>query len=163
MQDHLRALERKGVLQRRPSQARGLSLSAAREQATGSAVQEIPIVGRVTAGVPVLVEEAVEGVIPVAIAWATGEDLFVLRVQGERMMPTRHDGDDLRVRRQETVEHGTIAVAVIEGAVTVTRVVPRGHELILTPDHEAFPVLRVNGRQQTVRILRKAVGLYRTR
>jgi len=161
IQDHLRALERKEVLQRRPFQARGLSLSAAREQATGGAVQEIPIVGRVTAGAPVLVEEAIEGVIPVAIAWAQGEDLFFLRVQGESMVPTLHDGDYLLVRRQERVEHGTIAVALIEGEVTVTRVVPRGHDLILTPDNEAFPVLRVNGRQQTVRILGKAVGLYR--
>jgi repressor LexA len=161
IQDHLRALERKGVLQRRPFQARGLSLSAAREQATGGAVQEIPIVGRVTAGAPVLVEEAIDGVIPVAIAWAKGEDLFFLRVQGEGMVPTLHDGDYLLVRRQESVEHGTIAVALIEGEVTVKRVVPGGHDLILTPDNEAFPVLRVNVRQQTLRILGKAVGLYR--
>jgi repressor LexA len=77
------------------------------------------------------------------------------------MVPTLHDGDYLLVRRQESVEHGTIAVALIEGEVTVKRVVPGGHDLILTPDNEAFPVLRVNVRQQTLRILGKAVGLYR--
>jgi len=144
IQDHLRALERKEVLQRRPLQARGVSLSAARAQATGGAVQEIPLVGRVTAGAPVLGEEASEGVIPVASAWAQGADLFFLRVQGESMVPTLHDGDSLLVRRQERVEHGTIAVALMAGEVTVTRVGPRGHALILTPDNiERFPPRRI--------------------
>ena len=161
VQAHLRALERKGVLKRRPFQARGLSLTAPEERSGGEAVRNVPILGSVAAGTPLLAVENLEGVLPVYTEWAKGEELFCVRVQGESMMPTLWDGDYLLIRRQAAVEHDAIAVALIEGEVVVKRVIRTGRYLTLKPDNDAFPTRTVNLQQQTVQILGKAVGVYR--
>jgi SOS-response transcriptional repressor LexA len=59
------------------------------------------------------------------------------------------------------VEHGAIAVALIEGEVVVKRVVRTGQRLTLQPDNDAFPPLTVHGRQRPVQILGQAMGVYR--
>jgi repressor LexA len=161
VQAHLRALERKGALKRRPFQARGLYLTAPEERSGGEAVRNIPIVGPVAAGTPLLAVENIEGVIPVYTDWAKGEELFCVRVKGESMMPTLWDGDYLLIRRQAAVENDAIAVALTEGEVVVKRVVWTDHHLTLKPDNDAFPTRTVNLKQQTVQILGKAVGVYR--
>jgi len=161
VQAHLRALERKGALKRRPFQARGLYLTAPVERSGGDAVRNVPILGPVAAGTPLLAVENIEGVIPVCTEWAKGEELFFVRVRGESMMPTLWDGDYLLMRRQAAVENEAIAVALIEGEVVVKRVVRTGHHLTLKPDNDAFPTRTVNLKQQTVQILGKAVGVYR--
>jgi repressor LexA len=76
VQAHLRALERKGVLTRRPFQARGLSLTVPAERSGSDAVRDVPILGQVAAGTPLLAVENIEGVIPVCAEWAKGEELF---------------------------------------------------------------------------------------
>jgi repressor LexA len=161
VQAHLRALERKGSLKRRPFQARGLYLPAPEERPEGEAVRNVPMVGPVAAGTPLLAVENIEGVIPVYTEWATGEELFFVRVKGESMMPTLWDGDYLLMRRQATVENDAIAVALIEGEVVVKRVLRTRSHLTLQPDNAAFPTRTVNLKQQTVQILGKAVGVYR--
>ena len=161
VQAHLRALERKGALKRRPFQARGLSLTAPEERSGGEAVRNVPILGPVAAGTPLLAVENIEGVIPLYAEWAKGEELFCVRVKGESMMPTLWDGDYLLMRRQATVENDAIAVALIEGEVVVKRVIRTGHHLTLKPDNDAFPTRTVNLKQQTVQILGRAVGVYR--
>lgn len=160
IQTHLKALERKGALQRRPFQARGLCPTEESHPLGGVSVREIPIVGRVAAGRPLLAEEHIEGAIPISPEWATGEGLFFLRVTGSSMVPTLCDGDYLLVRRQAAVEDGAIAVALLEGEMTVKRVVLAGHCLTLQPDNDAFPSLRVDIRQRPVQILGKAIGVY---
>ena len=161
VQSHLRALERKGALKRRPFQARGLYLMAPEERSEGKAVRNVPIVGLVPAGTPLVAVENIEGVIPVYTEWAKGEELFCVRVKGESMIPTLWDGDYLLIRRQAAVENGAIAVTLMEGEVVMKGVVRTGHHLTLTPDNDAFPTRTVNLKQQTVQILGKAVGVYR--
>jgi repressor LexA len=161
VQAHLRALERKGVLERRPFQARGLYLTSPEEPVRGDAVRDVPIEGQVAAGTPVLAVENIKGVIPVCGEWAKGGELFFVRVRGESMVPTLWEGDYLLVRQQPAVENEAIAVALIEGEVVVKRVVRTGHHLTLKPDNDTFPPLVVNLKQQTVQILGKAVGGYR--
>ena len=161
VQAHLRALEHKGALKRRPFQARGLSLTAPEERSGSEAVRNVPILGPVAAGTPRLAVEDIAGVIPLYAEWAKGEELFFVRVKGESMMPTLWDGDYLLMRRQATVENDAIAVALIGGEVVVKRVVRTGYHLTLKPDNAACPTRTVNLKQQTVQILGKAVGVYR--
>jgi repressor LexA len=161
VQAHLRALERKGALTRRPFQARGLCVTAPVERFRGQDVRDVPILGQVAAGTPLLAGENIEGVIAVCTEWAKGEELFFLRVRGESMVPTLWEGDYLLVRRQTNVENEAIAVALMEGEVVVKRPVRTGHHLTLKPDNDAFPLLTVNLKQQPVQILGKAVGVYR--
>jgi repressor LexA len=119
VQAHLRALERKGALKRHPFRARGLYLTPPEGRSGGEALRTVPIVGVVAAGAPLLAVENSEGAIPVHTAWAKGEELFFVRVQGESIMPTLGDGDYLLIRRQAAVEHEAIAVALSEGEVVV--------------------------------------------
>jgi repressor LexA len=161
VQAHLRALERKGALKRRPFQARGLCPTAHVERSGGDAVRDVPILGQVAAGTPLLAVQNLAGVIPVSTAWAMGEELFFVRVRGASMQPTLWEGDHLLVRRQAAVENRAIAVVLIEGEVVVKRVVRTGQRLTLKPDNDAFPPLTVNLRQRPVQILGKAVGVYR--
>jgi repressor LexA len=77
VQAHLRALERKGVLKRRPFQARGLYLTSPEEPVGGNAIRDVPIVGQVAAGTPLLAVENIEGVIPVCGEWANGGNSFL--------------------------------------------------------------------------------------
>jgi repressor LexA len=161
VQAHLRALERNGALKRRPFQARGLYLTAPGKRSRGNPALDVPILGQVAAGTPLLAMENIEGMIPVCAEWAKGEEVFFLRVGGESMVPTLWEGDYLLVRRQATVENEAIAVALIEGEVVVKRVSRIGHFLTLKPDNDAFPLLTVNLQQQSVQIVGKAVGVYR--
>jgi repressor LexA len=95
VQAHLRALERKGALTRRPFQARGLCPTAHGARSGGDAVRDVPLLGQVAAGTPLLAVQNLAGVIPVSTAWATGEELFFVRVRGASMQPTLWEGDDL--------------------------------------------------------------------
>jgi repressor LexA len=161
VQAHLKALEHKGALVRRPFQARGLCPATPADGSAGVATRQVPIVGQVAGGAPLLAVENIEGVIPVFSEWAVGEELFFVRVSGESMVPTLCDGDYLLVRRQATVENGAIAVALIEGEVMAKRVALTGHYLTLKSANDAFPSLTINLRRRPVQILGKAIGLYR--
>ena len=136
-------------------------MTALGERPRGNPVRDVPILGQVAAGTPLLATENIEGMIPVCTEWAKGEEVFCLRVRGDSMAPTLWEGDYLLVRRQAAVENEAIAVALIEGEVVVKRVIRTAHHLTLKPDNDAFPPLTVNLKQRTVQILGKAVGVYR--
>lgn len=165
--DHLRALERKGMLQRRTAPgrtARGLTLT---EAAGGrSAIAAVPILGRIAAGQPLLAEENREGELPI-VAGALpgrGEDLFALRVRGESMISAHIcDGDLVLVRRQDSAQLNDIVVALVESdagdEATVKRFQRDGERVVLKPEHPTMAPIVVDAR--AVRILGKVVGLLR--
>jgi len=165
--DHLRALERKGMLQRRASPgrtARGLTLTEAaggRSQSVG-----VPILGRIAAGQPLLAEENREGELPIATGAlpGRGEDLFALRVRGESMISAHIcDGDLVLVRRQDSAQLNDIVVALVESdagdEATVKRFQRDGERVVLKPEHPTMTPIVVDAR--AVRILGKVVGLLR--
>lgn len=165
--DHLRALERKGMLQRRTAPgrtARGLTLT---EAAGGrSAIAAVPILGRIAAGQPLLAEENREGELPI-VAGALpgrGEDLFALRVRGESMISAHIcDGDLVLVRRQDSAQLNDIVVTLVESdagdEATVKRFQRDGERVVLKPEHPTMAPIVVDAR--AVRILGKVVGLLR--
>lgn len=165
--DHLRALERKGMLQRRTAPgrtARGLTLT---EAAGGrSAIAAVPILGRIAAGQPLLAEENREGELPI-VAGALpgrGEDLFALRVRGESMISAHIcDGDLVLVRRQDSAQLNDIVVALVESdagdEATVKRFQRDGERVVLKPEHPTMAPIVVDAR--AVRILGNVVGLLR--
>jgi repressor LexA len=165
--DHLRALERKGMLQRRTAPgrtARGLTLT---EAAGGrAAVVGVPILGRIAAGQPLLAEENREGELPIAPGAlpGRGEDLFALRVRGESMISAHIcDGDLVLVRRQDSAQPNDIVVALVESdagdEATVKRFQRDGARVVLKPEHPTMTPIVVDAR--AVRILGKVVGLLR--
>jgi len=165
--DHLRALERKGMLQRRAAPgrtARGLTLT---EAAGGRAHSVgVPILGRIAAGQPLLAEENREGELPIASGAlpGRGEDLFALRVRGESMIGAHIcDGDLVLVRRQDSAQLNDIVVALVESdagdEATVKRFQRDGERVVLKPEHPTMAPIVVDAR--AVRILGKVVGLLR--
>jgi len=165
--DHLRALERKGMLQRRAGgrTARALTLSDA---AGGRASAGVPILGRVAAGQPLLAEENWDGELPIAPGAlpGRGEDLFALRVRGDSMIDAHIcDGDLVLVRKQESAQLNDIVVAMVEaeagGEATVKRYQRDGERVVLKPEHPTMRPIVVDPREHPVRILGKVVGLLR--
>jgi repressor LexA len=160
--DHLRALERKGYLRRRSTEgrsSRALTLAVPR-----STAREVPILGRIAAGAPLLAEENRDGTLPLDPAWigGRGDDVFGLRVRGESMINAHIvEGDLVLVRRQDHAQSGDIVVALVDGEATVKRFGRDGRVVLLRPEHPTMAPIVIREGEKDVRILGKVVGLVR--
>ena len=168
--DHLRALERKGMLQRRHSVGRTSRALTLSEPASGTPFRSVPVLGRVAAGTPLLAEENRDGELPLAAASLPngGEDVFALRVRGDSMIDAHIcDGDLVVVRRQDTAAPNDIVVAAVasdatgEAEATVKRYVRDGGRVVLKPENPAMAPIVVDPKEREVRILGKVIGLLR--
>ena len=125
---HLRALQDKGLLQGGESKGRKRALAAK------ARAGQLPVVGVVTAGLPILAVENQEG----AMAWDGEPGCFALRVRGDSMVGAGIlSGDKVVVRPQQTAEDGQIVVARIGDEATVKRLSRRNGEIWLLPENEA--------------------------
>jgi repressor LexA len=166
--DHLKALERKGALQRRAS-ARRTSRALTPTEGVGAPVwRPIPVLGRIAAGQPLLAEENREGDLPIApTAVPGGAELFALRVRGDSMIGAHIcEGDLVLVRRQDSAQANDIVVAMVESEggeaeATVKRFQRDGERVVLKPENPTMTPIVVDPRQRTLRILGKVVGLLR--
>jgi|SRR5262245_4748963 len=165
--DHLRALERKGALQRRAS-ARRTSRALILAEPTGP-WRAVPILGRIAAGGPLLAVEHREGELPLAPTALPdgGQDVFALRVRGESMIDAHIcDGDLVLVRRQDSAQPQDIVVALLEsetseGEATVKRYLRDGDRIVLKPENSTMSPIVVDPSQRRVQILGKVIGLLR--
>lgn len=156
--DHLAALKRKGYLHREPGRSRGLTLSSR----TLGPVVEVPILGRIAAGQPLLASENIEDTLPLPRAWVRGEEAFLLKVSGESMAPLIQPGDLVMVRVQPRVARGEIAVVLVDDEATLKRVYEEAGGLVLKGDNPDFMPLRISPMEaDQVLILGKVVGVYR--
>jgi repressor LexA len=165
--DHLKALERKGMLERRVTSKRAsrtLVLPGRRSrQRSGS--DEIPVLGRIAAGAPILAAENREDSLPLRPEWfgAQSGDVFSLRVRGDSMVGAHIvDGDLVVVRRQETANPGDIVAALIDGDATVKRFTREGEAVVLKPEHPTLKPIVVSPDRQEFRVLGKVIGVVRS-
>jgi repressor LexA len=177
--DHLRALERKGYLTREDMKSRALRPSALGEvPANGNATNgagahhvaeddrlvEVPVVGRVAAGVPILAEQNVVDTVRIdRMLVRGGKDVFALRIQGESMIEAGiHDGDYIFVRKQPSASRGDIVVALLGDEATVKYYFPEKEHVRLQPANAAMaPIyVRASDFRQSM-ILGIVVGVYR--
>lgn len=154
VQDHIRALERKGMLQRRGRTARGLSVAGSVPSVL------VPILGTVPAGVPFEAMETSEGWLSVPSGGSGEKALFALKVRGDSMKDAAIVEDDLVVVEKTTgVQDGDIVVALIDGEATVKRLDLRGEVPTLraaNADYAPLPLANDNWH-----ILGRVVGLWR--
>jgi repressor LexA len=156
--DHLAALKRKGYLHREPGLSRGLSLAS---RSLGPVV-EVPVVGRIAAGQPLLASETVEETLPLPRSWVRGEEVFLLKVTGESMAPLILPDDLVMVRVQSRVARGEIAVVLVEDEATLKRVYEEAGGLVLKGDNPDFIPLRFSPAEAAgVQILGRVMGVYR--
>jgi len=168
--DHLRALERKGALQRRASAGRTSRALTLVDPGAAPVYRPIPILGRIAAGSPLLAEENREGELPVAPSALAdrGEDVFALRVRGQSMIDAHiMEGDLVLVRRQETAQPNDIVVALLESEAggdveaTVKRYLRDGPRVVLKPENPTMKPIVVEPAERQVQILGKVIGLLR--
>jgi repressor LexA len=156
--DHLKALENKGYIKRIGKRAIEI-LSQAGRSALPEA-KEIPIVGRVRAGAPILAEENIDGFLPVASELARGEETFALKVQGDSMVEDGIlDGDLVIIRRQDSANNGDIVCALIANEATLKRFHQKGNEITLKPANKNYDPIVVS--KGEFRVLGKATGVIR--
>jgi len=148
VQEHLKALVRKGQIRRNPNQWRGLELVASGKKRGGDAkysTVSIPLIGRVTAGLPVLAEENFEGTISVdrsLVGQAKG--LFALHIQGDSMIKAGiYDGDIAIAQQQSIADHGDIVIALLGDEATVKRFYRKNKIIFLQPENDTMEPLRI--------------------
>jgi repressor LexA len=163
--DHLRALERKGMLERRKSDRRVSRTLIPRDRSIWrQPAAGIPILGRIAAGSPLLAEESREGQIPVDPEWFArrGESVFVLRVRGDSMVQVHIlDGDWVVVRQQGSAQPGDIVAAQIGDEATVKRFERDGDRVMLRAAHPTMKPIVIEPTRADFRILGKVVGVVR--
>ncbi|MEJ2635045.1 MAG: transcriptional repressor LexA [Calditrichia bacterium] len=137
---HLVALERKGYIQRSDTLARSIRIVHPRYQSAPDMAQ-VPLVGRVSAGYPILAEENIEDyvMLPRTLVKSEGR-YFALRVQGDSMVNAGIlDGDMVVVQSASTARSGEIVVALIEDEVTVKRLISESGQNFLKAENPAYP------------------------
>jgi repressor LexA len=154
VQDHLAALEKKGVLHRAKDRARGLIMEAR------GALQKIriPILGRVPAGQPLEAIADVEDYLAVDEAIAKSAN-FALRVKGDSMFPEINDGDVVLVQSTSVAQNGEVVVATVDdNEATVKRLRRAGGDVYLQPANPAYPIIR----GKDITIVGRVTSLIRT-
>ncbi len=158
VQDHVRALVRKGYLDRQAHRSRGLRLFPG-----SGPIRAVPLYGAIPAGDPRWMEETVEGYVALPEEWVKGDEVFLLRVRGESMSPYILPGDQVIVRRQEHLSRGEIGVFRIGQEITLKRFYPEENQVMLKGENPDFPALRFQGQELTgVAVLGKVIGVYRS-
>ncbi|MGH2682740.1 MAG: transcriptional repressor LexA [Actinomycetota bacterium] len=135
----LENLGRRGLLRKDPSKPRAIEVAGVRP----ATAVEVPVIGRIAAGAPILAEENVESYLPVADELAGSGELFALRVQGDSMIEAGIlDGDLVVVRRQDVAGDGAVVAALVPGPAedeaTVKRLRRNGGKVVLVPENEAM-------------------------
>ncbi len=126
---HLNALRSAGLIEMDEMKKRAISLPGVRR------TDRIPVVGVVTAGLPILAVENIEGYIP----WEGESGCFALRVRGDSMIGAAIlDGDCVVVRPQQTADNGEIVVALLDDSATVKRFSREGGRVWLLPENPAY-------------------------
>jgi repressor LexA len=163
VRQHLRLIGNKGYIKLLPDKSRGIKLLAPTVEDAPRGLMEIPIMGRIAAGQPILAEEQIEGRIAVSAELFPRGVLFMLRVKGESMVNVGiRTGDLAVIRQQETVERGQIAAVLRDDEATLKRVYFFDDHLCLKAENDAEPDIRIEKEKGVrVRILGLYVGLIR--
>lgn len=161
---HLSALVKAGYLRRDPSKPRAIEVVDAGRSDTDlrrARVRDVPLVGRIAAGSPILAEEDIEEIFPLPVDFVGNDPVFMLRVRGDSMIDAGiHDGDLVVVRRQPSAENGEIVAALLDGEeATVKRLRRTDDRILLMPENPAYAPIELRA---GVDILGRVVAVLRS-
>ena len=161
-EQHLRALEKKGAIEISSGASRGIRVRDGRGSNRAGKLMELPVIGRVAAGAPILAEENVQGRYQIDPNLFTPRADYLLRVRGMSMRDAGIlEGDLLAVHRTEEARSGQIVVARLGDEVTVKRLRRRGHAVQLEAENPEFAPIEVDLRRDALAIEGIAVGVIR--
>ncbi|MHB1125492.1 MAG: transcriptional repressor LexA [Bacillota bacterium] len=155
---HLEQLEKKGFIRRDPTKPRAIEVLGEQHSPFHKEIVHVPIVGRVTAGQPILAEENIEDTFPLPQDFVKDNPVFMLTVSGDSMINAGIlNGDYVLVRQQNTATNGDIIVALLENEATVKRFFREKDHVRLQPENDGMePILAKN-----ISVLGKVIGVFR--
>jgi repressor LexA len=161
VQDHISALERKGYLQKKRFQSRTLSVSSAARRTFGDRAN-IPVVGSVAAGLPLLAQQNIDEMIQLPKEWAPA-GAFLLKVQGNSMEGAHIlNGDYVLVHPQETAVNGEIVVALIGDEATVKRFYRTERGITLKAENPKYAPIKIERSEAaSFKLVGKVMGVLR--
>lgn len=157
---HLETLENNGYIRRDPTKPRAIEIVDEEFNLTRREMMNIPIVGRVAAGQPLLAAENIEDYFAIPSEFLpSNEELFILVVKGDSMVNAGiYEGDMLIVQKQSVARNGDIVVALLEDSVTVKRFYKESNHIRLQPENDFMDPIIV----PTCDIVGKVIRLYRS-
>lgn len=155
---HLETLEKNGYIRRDPAKPRAIEIVDENFNLTRREIVNVPIVGTVTAGQPILAVENIESYFPIPMDYMPNQETFMLKVKGESMINAGiFDGDTILVQKQSHAKNGDFVVALIEDSVTVKTFYKEKDYYRLQPENDYMDPIIV----PEVEILGKVIGLFR--
>ena len=155
---HLETLEKNGYIRRDPTKPRAIEIVDENFNLTRREMVNVPIIGRVAAGEPILAVENIENYFPIPAEFMPNEQTFILQVQGESMVNAGIlDGDYILVEQQTTANDGDMVVALVDDSATVKTIYKENGYYRLQPENDFMEPIIVSD----VMIMGKVIGTFR--
>lgn len=155
---HLETLEKNGYIRRDPTKPRAIEIIDENFNLTRREMVNVPLVGRVAAGEPILAVENIESYFPVPAEYMPNAESFMLRVKGESMINAGiFDGDQILVQKCDTARNGEMVVALVDDSATVKTFYKEGDHIRLQPENDTMEPIIV----PDCSILGKVFGVFR--
>ncbi len=155
---HLESLEKNGYIRRDPTKPRAIEILDESFQMLRREMVNVPVIGTVAAGEPLLAQQNIEGYFPIPSEYMPNEQTFMLTVKGSSMINAGIlNGDRVLVRQQQTAENGDIVVALIDDGATVKTFYQEEDCCRLQPANDQMEPIRV----KDLKILGKVFGVLR--
>ena len=156
---HLEALEKNGYIRRDATKPRAIEIIDDQFNLTRREVVNVPLVGTVAAGQPILAVENIEAYFPIPAEFMPNAQSFMLKVKGDSMINAGiFDGDQVLVKQQSTAENGDMVVALVEDSATVKTFYKEDGYYRLQPENDQMDPIIIHGDLQ---ILGKVFGVFR--
>ena len=155
---HLESLEKNGYIRRDPTKSRTIEIIDDNFNLSRREVVNIPLLGQVAAGQPLLAVENITNYFPIPAEYLPNEDTFMLKVKGDSMVNMGiYDGDQIIVKKQNTAHNGEVIVALVDDSATVKRFYKEEGHIRLQPENDTMDPIIVDDCQ----ILGKVFGVLR--
>ena len=155
---HLESLEKNGYIRRDPTKPRAIEIMDENFNLTRREVVNVPVIGSVAAGAPILAVENIEAYFPLPADMMPNQNAFLLNVKGDSMIKAGiFEGDKVLVQQQPTAENGEIVVALVDDSATVKRFYKEAGHIRLQPENDAYEPIIV----PDCTIMGKVFGVFR--
>ena len=155
---HLSTLEEKGYIRRDPTKPRAIEIIDDEYALSRREMVNVPIIGTVTAGLPILAHENIEDYFPMPVEFLPNAVLYMLKVRGDSMINAGiYNGDTVIVEQRSTAKNGDIVVALVEDSATIKTFYKENGRYRLQPENDAMEPIILN----RVEIIGKVIGLVR--
>lgn len=155
---HLEQMEKNGYIRRDPTKPRTIEIIDDTFNLARREVVNVPLIGTVAAGAPILAQENIENYFPIPVEMLPNKDIFMLNVKGDSMIDAGiFNGDRVIVEQTDTARNGDIVVALVEDSATVKTFYKEKGYFRLQPQNPALEPIILD----EIQILGKVIGLFR--